>query len=200
MVVLSGPPLHGKSRAARELVEGTNFALLDVDVVRQKYFAADGAGDPAPEKKLHITVQCYKRMMEDAALLLENGHPVVVAGTFSKSEFKAPLLQLMRELRVPTYVHIYTLEMSPAALEGRLKSRKAEGGASPIKTAEQYQWALTLVEPWPFWKRQVQLCDWGRLGLKFNVRSLDTERGVRETVRHIRRDLECCLERLTGHG
>jgi hypothetical protein len=135
IVVLSGPPLHGKSTIARELHRVSNFVFLDVDGMKEEYPQAS-------------TEERYGLMTEHADRYLPDT-PVVFAATFSKGVFKAPLKALIeRYPAIPSLIFSLAVP-SRDEIASRIQTRLAAGDPLlSIKTVEKYDWALTLVEPW----------------------------------------------------
>lgn len=142
LVVLSGPPLHGKTTIATALAARSNLRLIDLDEVRMKHFPqfADQPG------QLEATTRAYELMIADALGVLSTGQPVVLAGTFSRRAFQRPLCDALQQVRH----RIFSLKVgSIEPILSRIGQRRREGTLSAIHSEDQYRWSLGLVEPWP---------------------------------------------------
>ncbi len=152
LVVLAGVPLHGKTALGKKLAEVSNFEHLDVDTARETYMQQ-------LEKRLGKRPDSHSpeglRLMEDAyAILVSMARsqcakvPVVITGTFSKDEFKRPLLDFISRSEVPVLVIKLEAELSGDGLAQRIQSREREGSQSPINTPELYLKSVELQTPW----------------------------------------------------
>mgnify|MGYP001610197595 FL=1 len=98
VIVLSGPPLTGKSWLAEGLAREISFVHLDINGIRQELF-------PNPELKLlgshterFVVMLSYAELTKRAFAWVEQGKTVVLTGTFSMREFKMPLEMLYNAL------------------------------------------------------------------------------------------------------
>ncbi len=147
--VLSGAPLHGKTATALALQRVADCIVVDVDAIRKRDFPNTSGTLLEADEELRVMVASYVTLIAEAEMHAGAGRHVVIPATFSRAEFKRPLLDLLRRRRdVRTRIFKLTVA-SLAEIEKRLESRAKEGSLSTIKTLEKYQWALTLPTPWP---------------------------------------------------
>lgn len=115
LVVLSGVPLTGKTVLAEKLAILSNLKIVDVDAVRSEIDETRKNGKATmlePEKEKDIMVKSYAKMCRQAEEIINQGSPALVAGTFSRSEFKRPLEKLadiLRKKNVPLKVFLLTI-------------------------------------------------------------------------------------------
>ncbi len=148
IIVLSGPPLTGKSTLAGKLIARLNLIYIkptvhiDIDQVRQEVSPnLDGHILPTFEERL-VMVESYARLSRKALEKIENKCSVIITGTFSRDEFKTGLRVLndyVKDKRIP--LTVLRLKADDAEIERRLITRNQEGGLSPIKTMELYKWS-----------------------------------------------------------
>jgi len=149
LVVLTGAPLAGKTTLAELVAQQSNLTHLDVDSVRFEL-------DPESERltvtgplERWLMISAYETMIARARLVLYHGKAVILSGTFSRQVFKRPLLGLLQDaaaIQLPAYV--FELNTSGEEVRRRIEVKNSSGLPAVIKTWEQYQWALTIREPW----------------------------------------------------
>lgn len=142
LIILCGAPLHGKSATAAAMKAMSNVVHLDVDEIRWQLFpGSESLGIPQmPE--------AYRWMINQADNLLRGGRSVVCTGTFSKAEFKDPLIDLME--RTSFHVELFRLDVTGIEeIRRRIEMRRRKDPAAVIDTEEKYRWALTLPTSWP---------------------------------------------------
>lgn len=158
VVVLSGPPLHGKTAAAAELTRRSNFQHFDLDLIKAEILVAQAKArgeeyDFSKGTTPDVLAGIYGETVDRGRKALIFEHPVILSGTFSKSEFKTPLLAFMSECvrhNPPAAVRIFRLNVSSFdVIARRIDQRNIEGHPSSIKSREKYERSLTLVSPWP---------------------------------------------------
>lgn len=155
LVVLSGPPLTGKSLMADRLVRHTNLELIDVDEVRNEIDETrktDGLVRLLePDKEREVMVDSYTIMCQQAEERIRLGIPVIIAGTFSREEFKKPLEELLGKLKLnDTPFKIFLLTATDEEVERRIEKRQEEGSLSNINTLDKYKWAKGFFKPIEF--------------------------------------------------
>lgn len=140
VIILAGPPLHGKSTVASALTAISNLRLLDIENVKARHFSDLTA------EKLDLTERAYQFMADEAAALIAQNHPIILSATFSRKEFKDPFLPMLRlnEGRV-FFLKIDSLD----CIKRRIRKRNLTEMDHPIKNLDQYKWALGLLNPWP---------------------------------------------------
>jgi len=151
VVVFSGTPVSGKTKTAEALIRMTNLVHLDVDVFRQLHYPNPGRILLAEHQERFVMAACYMRLAEEAFRIIEVRSPVLLIGTFSRPEFKAPLELLSRvlgEMEIPFRAFLLTVSDEEAAQ--RIETRRREGSASNIGTLEKYQWAKKFFQPIEF--------------------------------------------------
>ena len=150
VAVLSGPPLHGKSTVARRISSLTNMQWTDVDLLRRGRFPIQsGVLLPVEEERALMTT-VYRLSLEMVLHSLGQGMPAVLSGTCSRAAFKAVVAEFVRNERSHTPITVFRLDInSPSIIEQRIASRALGDTPSNIKTKAQYDWALTIVDPWP---------------------------------------------------
>lgn len=148
VIVLSGPPLHGKTSLANALAQISNVATIDVDEVR---FAVYGGREVSLEGQDEAAMMAcsYRFAVERARLFVAQGQPAAIAGTFSRSVFKAPLRDwwAAEHSALPFLVFHVTVQSSET-IKNRIVGRQASAAPSTIDNEDKYRWALTLIEPW----------------------------------------------------
>lgn len=148
LIVLSGVPLTGKTVLAEKLVNSSNLQMLDVDTVRDE-IDESRRNDLRirmlkPEQEKAVMIKAYTEMCQRAENFVSEGIPVVISGTFSRSEFKQPLEYLINILRrkgIP--LKIFLLTVSDEEALKRIGNRKKDDSPpnSNIDSFEKYQWA-----------------------------------------------------------
>ncbi len=163
IVVLTGPPLHGKTAVGRRLEQQFRFIPYDVDEIKAELLTADATrrGEEYDFSKgtlPEVLAAIYQVSVNRAQMAAEMGNQTVLTGTFSKPEFKASLLALLEEQNrlapLPGYrpllVPIFRLNVSSYdTIARRIEQRIVEGHPSSIKSREKYENSLKLVSPWP---------------------------------------------------
>lgn len=123
MILMCGLPASGKSWAAKRLARPLRAAVLHSDE-RRKTLAASGsvAGTGYEEGRYSPVLKraTYAALQEASGASLRSGRSVVVDATFSKQEYRAPFLELARELGVPW------LLVQVSAPEALVRSRMEE--------------------------------------------------------------------------
>jgi predicted kinase len=148
IVVIASPPLHGKTRLAREIQSLVPTSkIIDVDEIRREMFPNSiGIVLPEQEEKT-VMVRCYHEMCTRAVSCFREGALVLLPATFSRKEFKDELQAIA--ILPDVFLKIFYLQVSSfETIKTRIEQRVREGSASNIKTEEQYKWALTLPAPW----------------------------------------------------
>ncbi len=129
--------------------EHSNLVSIDVDVVRRSHFL-DASGQLLPkEEEIALMARVYELACGEASAQLHRGMPIVFSGTCSRQQFKDPVLQFSQaHSNVP--MRFFRLEVSSEEeIKKSIAMRARENSVSPIKTLEQYHWALTIQTPWP---------------------------------------------------
>jgi predicted kinase len=152
VIVLCGPPLHGKTTIAKDLVGRSNLMIFDVDVVRRELLGLkDGDKDqlrPVEEEKA-LMIRAYEETVRRAGAAASTGSAVIIPSPFSRAEFKAPLQDLVERRSAEICIRIIFLEVaSRDSIRQRIASRLANDPHTVIRSMEQYEWALTLPAPW----------------------------------------------------
>lgn len=132
IIVLIGPPLTGKSTLGQELAKHSNFTLLDVDEVRQKFFPSDKVLHPKLEQS--VMELSYQKNHQIAEELLQKNQPVVLVATYSRQFYHQMLEQLACTTSVP--LRIFLLQASHKEICQRLEKRQKEECLSNIKNLE----------------------------------------------------------------
>jgi len=148
LVVLSGPPLHGKSTVGECLAALSNLVHIDVDMVRRQHFPGKTGMLLPKDEEISVMCRTYEYALAEVARLIAAGTPVVLSGTCSRAKFKNLVVRFMvGHSNVPA--RIFRLDIgSFDVIRERIASRATADTPSPIKTEEQYRWALGIVEPW----------------------------------------------------
>lgn len=145
VIVLSGLPLTGKSTLAHAIALRCNGIALDVDHIRQEKFPNPERILLAPEEELRVMVYAYSELIAHACRILHTGRPVILAGTFSREEFKKPLRELKEDLeKAGVPLRVFRLSASDQAIEQRIRQRQQEDRLSNIDTLEKFRWAQGL--------------------------------------------------------
>jgi predicted kinase len=94
----------------------------------------------------------YRTAVETAELNIRYGDPVVIAATFSRDSFKAPLRSYCDRFRTQVKIRIFRLELPEEGREqvvlDRIERRRAAGDPAVIDSLEKYQWGRTNQMPW----------------------------------------------------
>lgn len=171
VVVLTGPPLHGKTTVGQKLAEKTNLQPHDVDLIKADILvaAAKKRGEECEFSKgtpPEVMNGMYQVLVDYGRTSLAYEQPVLLTGTFSKPEFKTPLVAWLEERRrvaaVPDYptlpFRIFRLNVTSFdVIAERIEKRQAEGHPSSITSREKYEKSLTFVSPWPDWVQVVDI-------------------------------------------
>ncbi len=109
LVLVMGLSGSGKSLVAGAIAHRVGAALLSTDIVRKEFAGLPPARRAAvavgAELYDHdVTARVYARMTERAEKLLDQGHAVILDGTFLTRELRAPVLELAQRSRVPLFV------------------------------------------------------------------------------------------------
>lgn len=155
VIIFSGVPLSGKTYLAKTLESFSNLQTIDVDEVRNEIDETrkkDGQIKLLePEKEREVMVSSYAEMCKRAENIVSSGIPVLVIGTFSRSEFKQPLEQLadnLKERNIP--FKIFLLTAPDEEVIKRIDRRKTNGSFSNIDSLDKYQWAKEFFKPIEF--------------------------------------------------
>lgn len=140
LVLMCGLPACGKSWLAKRIAEPFHAVLLQSDVRRKILSglppaagAGYGAGLYSPERK----EETYASLLEMAVEALRHERTVVVDATFSRREWRAPVLQAAAELGRPCFVvHVSAPERT--ILE-RLAARAHDSRTTSDADAAVYQ-------------------------------------------------------------
>lgn len=152
IVVLSGPPLMGKTTIAQTLSQKTRFLHIDIDDVRNEIDATrkkDSTIILSLDEEIAIMSLSYRLLCEKAGdQVIQNQKGIIISGTFSRKEFKKPLLELKDRLnKVNIPLKVFQLDTSKNDVEERIKKRQKEGSKSNINTLEKFQWAKGFFVP-----------------------------------------------------
>lgn len=151
VIGFSGVPLSGKTKTAEALIRRTNIVHLDVDAIRQLHYPNPGRVLLPEHRERFVMAACYTKLAEEALRIIDVGSPVVIIGTFSRPEFKAPLELLSRVLdEMGISLRIFLLTVSDEEVVRRIETRRREGSASNIDTLEKFQWAQQFFRPIEF--------------------------------------------------
>lgn len=146
VVVVSGLPATGKSTFGRFLEKTSNFISIDVDDIREEIDEVRKA-DPSirwlpPDEELAIMIRSYTLMCQRAEEMATAGGPVVIAGTFSRSQFKEPLQPLKASLDQKTIaMRVFRFDSAIDGIEGRITKRKRDRGVSNVDSMDTWRWA-----------------------------------------------------------
>jgi predicted kinase len=150
LVVLCGPPLHGKTTMAAALKEHSNFIHIDVDEIRRQHFPSTSGALLPKEAELDLMACCYAFSMETAMTFIRKGLPVVFSGTCSREAFKRPVVRFLHDHGNEFPIRLFRLDVaSDAVIRDRILARAATASPSPIRDEAQYRWALSIADPWP---------------------------------------------------
>lgn len=133
IVVLSAPPLFGKSTLGKEMAVYSNLRYLDVDDARQSLFAQTTAPLPS-EQEAQAMKASYELNHARAALLLEQNQPIILSATYSRDIYHEMLIDLAKKTGSP--LKVFLLEASDESVLRRLEKRQREGNNSNIQTLE----------------------------------------------------------------
>jgi len=131
LVITHGLSGCGKTTLTQALVEQAGAIRLRSDVERKRLYgleagARSGAGRASGRYSAAATESTYRRLLELAQGLLEDGYPVVVDATFLSRAARAPFLALARHLAVPLV--ILDIRTPEAVLRPRVSQRAGAGG------------------------------------------------------------------------
>lgn len=152
VVAVSGLPATGKSTLGRFLDQTCNFKFLDVDVIREEIDDVRKANHSIrwlpPDQELAIMTRSYILMCQRAEALAIAGTPVVIAGTFSRSQFKEPLQALKDSLdNNGLILRILHLTATIDDLEMRITKQKGKRGAANVDSVDALRWAQSIFSP-----------------------------------------------------
>lgn len=152
VVVLSGMPLMGKSTLADRLVRETNFVNVDVDEVRQFLFPNPKRVLFPPEVETPVMVSSYTYAVAKVKWMVERlDTPIVLTGTFSRLEFKRPLMKEYFDGCGMNFPFRFFLIAAPdEEIERRIEERRRKGSPSNIDTMEKFLWAKGFFKPIDF--------------------------------------------------
>lgn len=138
IVVIVGPPLHGKTTLGTKLARNSNLALLDVDEARAHIFPKRIVGQMMPpEQERFIMLLSYQYTHETARDLVQSGNPVLITGAYTREIYHEMLYDLAKKTKAPLKV-IY-LDSSEEEVQKRLERRVADETLSNVKTLDQYK-------------------------------------------------------------
>lgn len=160
LIVVSGPPLHGKTTVEKSIRESTNVWGVGPDELRHFAFPRlEGLRKPEDENR--IMEFAYEVAVRAAEINLACSTPVptILAAPFSREGFKKPLREFWERNQVsaaPVPIHIFrmwfsetvSVEEQDLIIRNRIQGRKDAGDPAVIDTIEKYRWALTLQTPW----------------------------------------------------
>lgn len=151
VIGFSGTPLSGKTKTAEALIRVTNLVHLDVDAFRQLHYPNPGRILLPEHRERFVMAACYTKLAEEALRIIDVGSPVILIGTFSRPEFKAPLELLSKVLdEMGISLQLFLLTVSDDEAVRRIETRRREGSDSPINTLEKFQWAQKFFRPIEF--------------------------------------------------
>jgi len=114
LVGIGGLPGVGKSTLAKQLAEHSGFTVLRTDALRKRQ-------TEAPSYTLQARDAVYDALFAEARQLLAQGKRVVVDASFGREAWRQSLIELGRELGLPTKLLI--AEADPAIVAERLANR-----------------------------------------------------------------------------
>jgi len=146
VVVLSGTPLSGKTHLANILEKMSNLRVIDVDSVRNEIDESRKINLQVrmlpPEQEKEVMVRSYAELCKRAENIAASGAPVLITGTFSRTEFKSELKRIVEDGSVT--VRVFLLTVSDEEAGRRIEKRKSEGSLSNIDSLDKYQWAKSM--------------------------------------------------------
>lgn len=138
IVVLTGPPLSGKTTLGREISRLTNHIHLDID--EQGLVLKEVLGNPPRnwfENSMGMMVK-YSLLHERAARRLISDEPVVLTATYSHKTYEDALRWVLADtysrfakLQEPP-LRIFELDSPVASLAERIAARQNEGSFSNV--------------------------------------------------------------------
>jgi predicted kinase len=148
LIILSGMPLTGKDYVAHKLQKlFSNLLHIDVDQIRKLYDFSSQSEKLNLEYEKDVMIQSYKTLCNKAEDTINNKFPVVITGTFSRSEFKKPLKNLLKKANeIDTSIKCFLLKATDNQVKRRINKRIKERSFSNIDSIEKYNWAKTLFE------------------------------------------------------
>lgn len=128
LTLTCGLPAAGKSFLASHVSGRLRGALLRTDVLRKE------TGDDSPSSDSHgggryttaARGRVYRALHDRAVECLEDDRSVVADATFSRAEFRKPLVDTAARLEVPC--HLVVVEVDEAVACERLRERGAKSG------------------------------------------------------------------------
>lgn len=149
VIVLSGLPLTGKTTLAEQLAATSNLCVVDVDYVREEIDEGRKHDSSAqmlpPEEEKAIMTRAYQLACQKALELVENYKPVIIAGTFSREEFKKSLQDLKETLdKKDIPLKAFLLTASEDQIAKRIEKRRQQGSVSNIDSLDRFTWAKSL--------------------------------------------------------
>lgn len=141
LTLVMGLSGSGKSLVAGALAHRVGAALLSTDILRKELAdlpptrrAAVAVGAELYDRDM--TARVYARMTERAEKLLDQGHAVILDGTFLTRELRAPLLELAQRSRVPLFVVV--CQAPDAVVQQRQQERATQPWTASDATLAVY--------------------------------------------------------------
>lgn len=165
LILMIAAPIHGKTVLGKGIAR-TDFGIyFDVDMFREHWFpdwrqVADLPGHSHNfDIDFHFHTMAVAIMMQEVDSQLNQGKTVVVAGTWSQSQFRGPLLDYLAGRGKDHEFHAIRLvgKLSEDQVKERLAERASRNDQSPIQKYDLYekawQWQHDLFEgsteePW----------------------------------------------------
>lgn len=145
VVVVSGLPATGKTTFGRFLEKSSNFRFLDVDVIREEIDEVRRANPLArwlpPDQELEIVTRSYTIMCQRAKEFVTGRTPTIIAGTFSRDQFKEPLQDLkdyLDQKGIPLRIFHFTAPTEE--IESRITGQKGQRGAANVNSIDTLRW------------------------------------------------------------
>ncbi len=157
VVVVYGSPLRGKDYLAKKIKSVSNFEILELDRIRTLIDPNRCNGETpkllTESEEFPIMAAVYAYFCSKAWYMVSSGESVLLPATFSRKEFKAPLVVLkdyLLKYKIPLRI-FYLKKPGDNEIVKRLNKRKKEGSFSNITTLKQLRWAESFFEKIDFW-------------------------------------------------
>jgi predicted kinase len=150
IVITHGVSGSGKTYASQLLLESLGAIRIRTDVERKRIFGIEvtrSSGSLVGEQMYatSVTARTYKRILSQAAVVLEAGFPVILDGTFLRREQRSLVQQLAQQRGVP--LRILHLDTKPETLRRRILHRIQAGDDASEADLEVLQHQQTIQEP-----------------------------------------------------